>query len=72
MCSEVKSAIWDEESALWKVQVLQGTQIVEDWCHVFVNGSGVLKYASLSQAVELVVWLIEPKPLVIPSNPRDR
>jgi cation diffusion facilitator CzcD-associated flavoprotein CzcO len=43
--SEVKSAIWDEDSGTWKIQVLKGAKLVDDWCHVLLNGSGVLKYA---------------------------
>ncbi|KAH8810645.1 hypothetical protein F5884DRAFT_779950 [Xylogone sp. PMI_703] len=40
--SEVKSAAWDEQSGTWKVQVLQGDSLVIDWCHILINGSGVL------------------------------
>lgn len=42
--SEVKSAIWDEDSATWKIQVFRGAELIDDWCHVLLNGSGVLKY----------------------------
>ncbi len=50
--SEVKSAIWDEESGRWKVQILiKGTGVVDDWCDVLLNGSGVLKYVYRSECV---------------------
>ncbi|KAI5309586.1 hypothetical protein KEM55_002890 [Ascosphaera atra] len=41
----VTSAIWDEESATWKLEI-QNTrtgEIVKDWAHVFINGGGFLK-----------------------------
>ncbi|OAL32862.1 hypothetical protein AYO20_07653 [Fonsecaea nubica] len=44
--SEVKSAIWDEDGGIWKIQVLKGTELVHDWCHVLLNGSGVLNHWS--------------------------
>ncbi|KIX10171.1 uncharacterized protein Z518_01252 [Rhinocladiella mackenziei CBS 650.93] len=44
--SEVKSAIWDEESGTWKIQVLKETEVVDDWCDVLINGSGVLNHWS--------------------------
>jgi cation diffusion facilitator CzcD-associated flavoprotein CzcO len=44
--SEVKSAIWDEGSGQWKVQVLKNGHLHDDWCHVLINGSGVLNHWS--------------------------
>ena len=41
--SKVISAIWDEESATWKVKIQQEDKIIEDYCDVLINGSGVLK-----------------------------
>ncbi|KIX97106.1 uncharacterized protein Z520_07220 [Fonsecaea multimorphosa CBS 102226] len=40
--SRVTEAIWEERSGTWKVQVQQGEKVLEDWCHVLLNGSGVL------------------------------
>ena len=42
--SEVQSAVWDEVSGMWKLKILQTDQVIDDECHVLINGSGVLKY----------------------------
>ncbi|KAI9874579.1 MAG: hypothetical protein M1830_009589, partial [Pleopsidium flavum] len=40
--SKVIEAIWDEESAQWKVKVKQGENVISDTCDILINGSGVL------------------------------
>lgn len=42
--SKVVKAIWDEDSGRWNVKVQQGDCVKSDWCHVLINGSGILKY----------------------------
>ena len=39
----VVSAIWDEETGTWKLEIAVGDRIIKDWCHVLLNGSGGLK-----------------------------
>ncbi|KAJ4212362.1 hypothetical protein NW759_011750 [Fusarium solani] len=38
----VLSATWHEEKGQWAVEVEHNGQIFTDWCHVLVNGSGLL------------------------------
>jgi hypothetical protein len=38
----VLSATWHEEKGQWAVEVEHDGQIFTDWCHVLVNGSGLL------------------------------
>lgn len=42
---KVISAVWDEALKIWKVEVqnMRTDEIVQDWCHVLLNGCGVLK-----------------------------
>ncbi|KAK5052669.1 hypothetical protein LTR84_002534 [Exophiala bonariae] len=51
--SEVKSAVWDEDSGTWKLQVLKGAELIDDWCDVLLNGSGVLNHWSWPQITGL-------------------
>ncbi|KAH8901422.1 cyclohexanone monooxygenase [Thozetella sp. PMI_491] len=41
---KVSAAEWDEASGTWAVQVmnLQTGDTVRDWCHILINGTGVL------------------------------
>ena len=39
----VVSAIWDEDTGTWKLEIAVGDRIIKDWCHVLLNGSGGLK-----------------------------
>lgn len=66
--SEVKSAVWDEESGTWKLQILNGTKVVDDWCHVLINGSGVLKSVQHRNTTLLNAELTLCKPLVLASD----
>jgi len=40
---EIKSAIWNEADAKWKLKIQHGSEIFEDECDVFINAGGVLK-----------------------------
>ncbi|KAL4805227.1 hypothetical protein BDV18DRAFT_153027 [Aspergillus unguis] len=41
---EVTGASWDEDSQVWRVQVrnLKTNDTLNDWCHVLLNGCGIL------------------------------
>jgi cation diffusion facilitator CzcD-associated flavoprotein CzcO len=39
---EIKSAVWDEADARWKLKVRHGERMFEDTCDVFINAGGVL------------------------------
>ncbi|CAG9948058.1 unnamed protein product [Clonostachys rosea f. rosea IK726] len=39
---KVLSAVWHEGGGQWKVQIEHNGQVFTDWCHVLVNGSGLL------------------------------
>ena len=43
----VVGAVWDDEGGIWtlKIKNLQNGEIYNDWCHIMINGSGILKYA---------------------------
>jgi hypothetical protein len=43
---KIVGAIWDEVKGIWdlKVEDLTNGNIIEDWCHFLINGSGVLKH----------------------------
>lgn len=40
-----ESAIWDEDQGVWNVEVkdLKTGNVVKDWGHVVINGTGILK-----------------------------
>ena len=38
----VQSAIYDEEQGIWNIEVEHNGQTIQDWCHVFINGTGFL------------------------------
>ena len=44
----VISAIWQAEKGIWELKVEHGTPennvVFDDWCHVLVSATGVLKY----------------------------
>jgi cation diffusion facilitator CzcD-associated flavoprotein CzcO len=44
----VVSAIWDEDTGRWNLEIMVEDEIIKDWCHVLINGSGGLKYISPS------------------------
>jgi cation diffusion facilitator CzcD-associated flavoprotein CzcO len=39
---KVVSARWDDEKGQWEVKVKTGDTVLTDWCHVLMNGSGLL------------------------------
>lgn len=40
--SKVLKAVWNEEKGIWEVELEVNGQVIKDWCHVFVNGTGFL------------------------------
>ncbi|ETI20637.1 hypothetical protein G647_06979 [Cladophialophora carrionii CBS 160.54] len=40
--SRVQSAVWVEEKGIYEVEIDVEGQKVDDWCHVFINGTGFL------------------------------
>ncbi|KAK2807578.1 hypothetical protein FQN51_000011 [Onygenales sp. PD_10] len=44
--STVTSAVWNNESGQWAVRIEQNGVVIDDWCDVLVNGSGVLNHWS--------------------------
>ncbi len=42
---KVTNAVWDENGKIWKVEVqdVKTNEVLQDWCHVLLNGCGVLK-----------------------------
>ncbi|KAK3650533.1 hypothetical protein LTR56_006238 [Elasticomyces elasticus] len=40
--TRVISAVWDEKKGIYNVEVESNGQRTNDWCHVFVNGTGFL------------------------------
>lgn len=43
----VEGAVWREDKGKWDITVRNGDRTFTDECDVFINASGVLKYASL-------------------------
>lgn len=43
---EVQSAVWDEDTGLWTIEILdkKSGKLFTDQCNFFMNGSGYLKY----------------------------
>ncbi|RVX71029.1 hypothetical protein B0A52_03394 [Exophiala mesophila] len=39
---KVISTVWDDDQCIWNVEIEHDGQIVHDWCHVLVNGAGVV------------------------------
>jgi hypothetical protein len=39
---KVTAAVWHEDKAQWEVTVEHAGKIFTDWCHILVNGSGLL------------------------------
>jgi cation diffusion facilitator CzcD-associated flavoprotein CzcO len=39
---KVVSARWDEEKGQYEVKVQTGDAVFTDWCHVMINGSGLI------------------------------
>lgn len=42
---KVIEARWEEERSIWKIRVentITG-EVIEDWCHFMITGSGILK-----------------------------
>lgn len=52
----VESAIWNEERGKWDLQIRNGSTLIRDECDVFINASGVLKYAF--PFLSLVMWML--------------
>ena len=45
---EVQQAVWDEDTGLWNVEILDKDtgKVIKDQCNFLLNGGGYLKYAS--------------------------
>lgn len=45
---EVQQAVWDEDTGLWNVEVLDNNtgKVVKDQCNFLINGGGYLKYGA--------------------------
>ena len=43
---KVVGAWWDDVESIWNVDVLNVAtgEVLKDWCNVFINASGILKY----------------------------
>lgn len=39
---KVLGARWDEEIGQYEVKVQAGDTIITDWCHILINGSGLI------------------------------
>ncbi|KAF1816927.1 cyclohexanone monooxygenase [Eremomyces bilateralis CBS 781.70] len=42
--SRILSARWREEKGIYNVEVESNGKITQDWCHVFINGTGFLNH----------------------------
>ncbi|KPI34369.1 putative sterigmatocystin biosynthesis monooxygenase stcW [Cyphellophora attinorum] len=40
--SKVLSAVWDEDKGIYRLAVDRNGSVTTDWCHVLINGTGVL------------------------------
>ena len=40
--SRVLKAVWDESKGIYDVEVSVNGEVVHDWCHILVNGTGFL------------------------------
>ncbi len=40
--SRVLKAVWNEDEGIWEVDVNVNGEVVKDWAHIFVNGTGFL------------------------------
>lgn len=40
--SRITSVIWDDQKGIYSVKIRANGQEVQDWCHVFINGTGYL------------------------------
>lgn len=47
---KVVEAKWDEDQGIWNITVedLTTGNIIHDWCHFMITGSGILKYVAYS------------------------
>lgn len=39
---KVVSARWDEEKGQYEVEIQKGGEMITDWCHILMNGSGLI------------------------------